>query len=116
VLSVLQTEWERKEDEDTVDDAGQPQAPVDTVRNTLEISVYNVTKEFGFAPSDVYNGVLELPRTMEQHAAAVKGLNHTELRILVRTFSVNCQLVCGFSCDAAVRYPCSSTPLDRFDN
>ena len=44
-------------DEDMVDEAGQPLAPVSTMDNALEILVHNAIEEFGFAPRDVYDGV-----------------------------------------------------------
>ena len=86
VLKVLQTDSREKEDRDEigasatdqdknmVEEAGQPQALAGKVDSALEILVHNATEEFGFAPRDVYNGVLELPDTRKQHAIAVEKL------------------------------------------
>jgi len=48
------------QDEDMVDETGQPETPMDKVGNVLKILVCDVTEEFGFAPCDVHNGVLRL--------------------------------------------------------
>jgi len=82
------TDW----DEGMVDEAGQPLAPVSTVDNALEILVDNAIEEFGFAPRDVYGGVLEPHNTRHQHANAVKQLDYTELQKTVRFFSQQCGL------------------------
>ena len=85
VLKVLQTKREKEDrdgisasatdqDKNMVDEAGQPQAWAGKVDSALEILVHNATEEFGFAPRDVYNGVLELPDTRKQHAIAVEKL------------------------------------------
>jgi len=69
-------------------EAGQLPAPEEiTVDNVLKILVHNATEEFGFAPRDVYEGVLDLPSTMASHAAAVRRLNYSKLIALVETFS-----------------------------
>jgi len=74
-------------DEITVD-TGQPQTPVDiAVDKALKILVCNATEEFGFAPHDVYNAVLDLPATREFHATAVKNPNYSKLKTLVKLFS-----------------------------
>jgi len=44
-----------------------------------EILVRNATKEFGFAPHDVHNGVFALHDTMEKHNAAVHKLDYPRL-------------------------------------
>jgi len=46
------------------------------VDKALEILVRNATKEFGFAPRDVYNGVLLLPKTRWWHAKAMDKLKY----------------------------------------
>jgi len=81
VLEVLQTETET---EVMVDEAGQPDALVD---NALETLVDNATEEFGFAPRDVYSGVVELRRTRRRHAATMKKLNYSMLKTLTEAFS-----------------------------
>jgi hypothetical protein len=73
-------------DEDIANQAGQPRAPVD---NALEILVRNVTEEFGFAPRDVYNGLLGLSDMKKHHIIAVKTLDYTKLVALVARFSEN---------------------------
>ena len=65
-------------------EADQPQAPVD---NALKFLVHNATQEFGFAPRDVYHGVLDLPETREKHAIEVEGFNCSKLKTLVETFT-----------------------------
>jgi len=92
VLEIFQTERKREvietveEGRDGVDisasatdqdeimvDVGQPQTPVDiAVDKAFKILVRNATEEFGFAPRDVYNAILDLPATRDLHAAAVK--------------------------------------------
>jgi hypothetical protein len=104
------------QDEGTVDEAGQPQAPVDKVGNALELLVHNATEESGFAPRDVYYGAFELPRGRNRNAVALENLNCPGLRSVVRRFSVDCWLVCGSSRDALVVYPCPSTSLVNLDD
>ena len=95
VLKVLQTKREKEDrdgisasatdqDKNMVDEAGQPQAWAGKVDSALEILVHNATEEFGFAPRDVYNGVLELPDTRKQHAIVVK-LDRSKLKAIVET-------------------------------
>ena len=100
VLKVLWTERGRDQDETQVD-ADQSQTPVD---NALKILVQNATEEFGFAPRDVYNGVLNLSCTRDQHAAAVEKLNYSRLKILAETFSDKLELD-DFSHRVVVVYP-----------
>ena len=76
------------QDEDMVDEAGQPRAPMDNVDNAFKILVHNATEEFGFAPRDVYNGVFRLPRTREDHATVLENFDCAELRKIVETFDV----------------------------
>jgi len=114
-LEVLQTERKRKEamkaeenrdemdndagasatDQDEImNEAGQSQASVDNAAmdNALGILVRNAIDEFGFAPRDVYNGVLHLDQTRKLHDTAVKKLDYSKLKSLVETFSDKCQL------------------------
>ena len=112
-LKVLQTEGEDQmegcndmvddirasvtdQDETVVDEADRPHGPAGNTLKTdevieidkaLEILVRNATEEFGFAPRDVYNGVLDLPATMAEHLSARKGLDYSKLKIYAQTFS-----------------------------
>ncbi len=63
------------------------QALVDNVDNVLKVLVKNATKEFSFAPHDMYNGVLHLPKTREEHATAISSLNYVGLKNLVELFN-----------------------------
>jgi hypothetical protein len=74
-------------DGDSVDQAGQPRAPVDNVDDALKILVHSATEEFGFAPRDVYEGVFRLPWAKKQQAEAMKSLDYTTLKTLVKAFS-----------------------------
>lgn len=69
--------------------------------------IHNATEEFGFVPRDVYNGILSLPRTRKEHAAAVKNLSYAELQNLVRTF------LCTADSFPNPRIAWSSCPLAR---
>jgi hypothetical protein len=85
------------QDENMVDQPGQPQALVDKVNkvnNALKILMANATEEFGFAPRDVYHGVLDLPHAREQHDNAVQGFTYSQLGSLVKTFSGSRELSC----------------------
>jgi hypothetical protein len=97
-LKVLQTEGEDQMEgcNDVVDEADRPHGPAGNTLKTdkvieidkaLEILVRNATEEFGFAPRDVYNGVLDLPATMAEHLSARKGLDYSGLKIYAQTFS-----------------------------
>jgi len=115
VLEVLQAEVEKHKDrdEDTVDEAGQPQAPMDNVDNALKILVHNAAEEFGFIPRDVYDGVLKLHHTRDPHAVALKDLNYTELQGFVQTFWMSRGP--EFPEGVVVVFPRPPTYLDRFD-
>ena len=123
VLKVLQMERERRkadvrqtgeEDCNKMDDSIGASAadkdedmvdtPVDEVGNALRILVHNATEEFGFAPRDVYNGVLNLPTTRVQHATAVRNLDCSTLKTLVKTFCAKRELD-DFSSRVVVVYP-----------
>jgi len=93
------------QDEDIVDEAGQPRAPIDNVDNALKILVHNATEEFGFAPRDVYNGVFRLSQTREGHATALENFDCAELREIVKTFNVQLGLVSGHSHRVVVVFP-----------
>ena len=108
ILKVLQAEREKVEedcdkmggvmtsvpDQDAtmVDETNKPQTPADQVRNALKILVRNATEEFGFAPRDVYNGVLLLFETRDDHRRVMTNLTCSDLVSLVRSFSGDCQL------------------------
>ena len=77
------------QDEDMVDEADQPQTPLDKVDNALKILVRNATEEFGFIPLDAYQGVFNLPRAKEKHTIAVRSLDCSRLITIVREFSTS---------------------------
>ena len=56
------------------------------VRGALEILVDNVTKEFGFAPRDVYRGVFNFTHTSNIHNASLEELDYRKLQDIVRAF------------------------------
>jgi len=119
VLEVLQAEVEKHKDrdEDTVDEAGQPQAPMDNVDNALKILVHNATEEFeefGFIPRDVYDGVIKLHQTRDRHAVALRDLNYTELPRFVQTFWMSRGP--EFPEGVVVVFPRPSTYLGSFDH
>jgi len=109
VLKVLQTERDRNaieeedrnemgdsigasvthQDEKTTDGAGQLRAQVN---NALNILVRNATEEFGFAPRDVYEGILDIPSARHAHAAALRKLDYSKLLAIVDAFSEDCEL------------------------
>ena len=91
-----------------VDETDQPHAPVDEVDNALTILVRNATEEFGFAPRDVYNGVLDLPRERSNHTDAVKNFTSSKLKAIVNTFSTRRELE-DFSSRVVVVYPLKSS-------
>ena len=97
-----------------VDEAGQPQAPMDKVDNALKILVRNAVEEFGFIPRDVYDGVLKLHQTRDRHAVAVKNVNYTELQSFVRTFWMSPGP--DFPEGVVVVFPRPSTYLGDFDD
>jgi hypothetical protein len=103
------------QDVNMVDDAGQPRALVLKVDNALKILVANATEEFGFAPRDVYNGVLDLPGMTNRRDRAVDNLKCTELANLVRTFTRSRELD-EFSHRVVAVYPVIFLPhLDKWE-
>ena len=92
-----------------VNNAGQLQDPVYEVDNALIILVRNAIEEFGFAPRDVYDGVLRLPSTRKQHTVAVENLSSSDLKTLVETFSKNRALT-ELSHHIVAVYPLPSLP------
>ena len=93
----------------SVMDQGENAVDEVNVDNALKILVRNATEEFGFAPRDVYNGVLELPETREQHAVAVGEFNSSKLKAIVEKFSWSRELD-DFSHYVVAVYPRQSTP------
>ena len=99
LLEVLHTKWDRHEvcngigasalgqDENMVDEGGQPLSQMDRVDKALEVLVHNATEEFGFAPRDVYRSLSRLHEARREHAVAAKWSNHSRLMALVETFS-----------------------------
>jgi len=105
VLEVLHRERERRKamadrgstddvrapavdrDENMVDGTSQQQVSAHDVEEALRILVCNATEEFGFAPRDVYSGILALPAMRTVHATAVKVLDYSQMRNLVRVFT-----------------------------
>jgi hypothetical protein len=76
--------------DETMTEAGQLQAPVaNTLKmgDALKILVRNATQEFGFAPRDVYRGVLNLTETKAKHNSEVKKLDYSKLKTLFDAFS-----------------------------
>jgi len=100
VLQLLQTKT-ADDVENLVEKAGQ--VPVD---NALKILVNSATEEFGFTPRDVYDGVLNLPVTMQRHVAAVRDLNIPDLTTLVETFAY-CHELIGLSHRVVAVEPCA---------
>ena len=89
------------EDVGMADEAGQPPRSLSLFR----ILVQNATKEFGFAPRDVYRGVFNLPAASQEHDEAVENLNYSELSSLVANFSKNRGLE-GVSHRVVAVHPC----------
>ena len=93
-------------------DADQPQAPVENalkIDDALKILVHNATREFGFAPRDVYDGVLDLPWTRSERAAVVEKFNCSKLKTLVEKFSDKGKLSNSSHC-VVVIHPHKCTP------
>ena len=99
------------QDENMVDETYQPHTPVDEVDNALKILVRNATEEFGFAPRDVYNGVLDLPFARSEHTASVRNFSYSKLKSIVETFSMKHELD-NFSSRVVAVYPLSFLPND----
>ena len=72
-----------------VDGEVQPLPLFGTMDVVFTVLVRNATEEFGFAPSDVYDGVFDLPQTKELHTSKVKELTYSELMTLSSRFSTN---------------------------
>ena len=125
-LEVLRTEREEEEEdheetdddiggsvtdqnENMVDETDRPQAPVDEVDNALKVLVRNATEDFGFAPRDVYDAVLDLPLARSDHADAVEKFDYSTLKALVGIFSGTSQPN-DFSHRVIVVYPLENLP------
>jgi hypothetical protein len=81
--------------------------------DALDILLHNATEEFGFAPCDVYSGVFDLPRTMEEHAIAVEKLKRSDLIAIVQTFPETCGLD---TLPCRVAAVCSYEPAEKSDH
>ena len=100
LLKVLHAKWDRNglgasttgQDENLVDEAGQPLAQVDKVDMALEVLMHNITEEFGFAPRDVYNSIFRLGCERRRHGNVLRFFKHSDLRALVDTFYWRCEL------------------------
>ena len=87
VLKILQTEREREKEKDGGKAATEDMADeVDLVEDGLKILVQNVTQEFGFAPCDVYNGILDFPHMEKNHNNAMWEFDYYKLATLVKNF------------------------------
>ena len=103
------------QDEEMVDETGQPQTQVDEVDNALKILVRNATEEFGFIPRDVYEGVFDLPAVKEQHTIATTNLDFSNLMTTVKEFSENRGISSSTSHRVIVVFPIDYIPrLDRW--
>ena len=97
----------------SVDESGQPEDPVD---EAFKILVDYATWAFGFAPSDVYNGVFSRPMMVEKHAS-LKQFKALELVDIVRSFAKTNSLDSETLRTLCV-YPLPTPyapPLDRWD-
>ena len=95
------------QDENMIDEAGRPLALVGKVDDALKILVHNATEVFGFAPRDVYNGIIDLPETRARHR---KRFDCSTLQAIVEMFSYKYELS-DFAEHVIVVYP-----VPRFDN
>ena len=86
-VRVLATQYPAADRDQTMLDAGQPQAAnkADNALEALvdiafEILVENATEEVGFAPREVYEAVFKLAAMKADHALAVEGLDYSQLK------------------------------------
>ena len=86
-----ETDDEETDDEET-DDEETDDEETDEVDEAVKILVRNATKEFGFVPRDVYEGVVDLPKVISRHTRAVKIFDYSTLRTLIDTFSTTYEL------------------------
>lgn len=97
----------------SVDESGQPEDPVD---EAFKILVDYATWAFGFAPSDVYDGVFSRPTMVEEHAS-LKQFKPLEIVDIVRSFTETNSLDSETLRTLCV-YPLPTPyapPLDRWD-
>ena len=92
------------------DGAGQRQPPAENVDTALKTLVHNAIEEFGFAPRDVYDGIL-LPGTRARHTAALEELTTSKLGSTAETF-IHSRSLNSWSHHIVAVYPHSSTPYD----
>ena len=100
-------------DETTDDKTSQQKTPVRKmdVVSALEILVHNAIKEFGFAPRDVYKGVLNLPKAKRTRDFEVDKLNYPKLKAIIEAFTENRELH-PLSNHVVAVYPRQSFPAD----
>ena len=98
---------ETNKDTELVHKTGQPLSP--ELIGRFRTLVENAINEFGDAPRDVYNGVFDLPDTLQRHNAALRKLNYTQLETLVRKFCEDHELD-GISHRVVKVYPRRGTP------
>ena len=88
---------------------------MENVDTALETLVHNAIKEFGFAPRDVYRGVLVLSRTRELHTDAVRELKLPTLVSTIQLFT-NTLSIEGLSHRVVGVYPRPSSPFSYHDD
>ena len=93
------------QDENVDDEAVQQRVPVYKVEEVFRILVRTATEEFGFAPRNVYDGVLNFLDTRKQHATTVRSFDYSGLKTLVKAF-INRRGLNGSSHRVLVVYPC----------
>lgn len=74
------------------DDTDRSPVSQEEADNAIKILVRNATEEFGFIPRDVYNGIFDFPTMKREHTEAVRSLDHSQLKIIVREFTVSRKL------------------------
>jgi len=88
-----------------VDGEVQPLPLFGTMDVVFMVLVCNATKEFGLAPSDVYDGIFDLPQMKELRTSKVKRLMYSKLMTLSSRFSTNCLLDNPLDCVVTMQ-PC----------
>ena len=76
------------------------------IRDALKILVQNATREFGFAPRDVYRGVFTLPDARNSLNAVVRSLTYEQLKDIVGAFERDGSLTDQPSHQVFEVYPC----------
>jgi len=83
VMDVLETDAREKAAE--TDEVTEVQ--ITNVDDAFDVLLHNAIEEFGFAPRDVYEGVIYPETTKDLHATAVGQLNYATLLRYVRAFT-----------------------------